>query len=169
MPVEISTAFLVLGTVNNVLIMTIGNLLHYGIIQYEHYGGDPQKRTMSNKMISFSCYILILHTMASAPVLETFLIYGIVPAELAQLIEFVRSFGGVSVTLALTESILFKCFVVFGWRFAASVQDDFFAVFFVAFNIIASGLIMGIHIFLGNINQMGYGILTGTFQMPSEM
>ena len=52
-----------------VLMMIFGIPLNVGIINYEWYGGDPQKRSLSNRMIS-SCVIahciagVNLHTFA---------------------------------------------------------------------------------------------------------
>ena len=52
-----------------ILMMIFGIPLNVGIINYEWYGGDPQKRSLSNRMIS-SCVIahciagVNLHTFA---------------------------------------------------------------------------------------------------------
>ncbi len=54
----------VIGGITYGVSLTIGNLLRFGIIHFERYGGDPMKRSFGNHMISFifevSCVNLVM-------------------------------------------------------------------------------------------------------------
>ncbi len=58
------------------VIEIIGNSLLFGVVYYEKYGGDPQKRTLVNRLISQICLVWIYHNLSSLHFLLIFAIKG---------------------------------------------------------------------------------------------
>jgi hypothetical protein len=63
-----SSTVKVLFTLHFITIQIVGNLLWVGIIHFEKWGSDPQKRDLSNQLISFACQLIILLTSVSGTI-----------------------------------------------------------------------------------------------------
>ncbi len=48
--------FKIIVFLNYILIQLVGNVFTFSIIHYERWGGDPQKRSLSNQLTSF-CFV----------------------------------------------------------------------------------------------------------------
>lgn len=47
---------------------TLGNFMLLAVILYEMYGMNPQKRTVSNQLLSSMCMVLIMFNLSIVPV-----------------------------------------------------------------------------------------------------
>ena len=63
--------------------------------------------------------------------------------------------------LAYTESILYKCLLIFNWKKCAAMDDDFWGKLISIFNVSFAFLIAFIRFALGNLYHGGYEILSG--------
>ena len=52
-----------------------GNILLLSIITYEKYGMDPQKRTVTNKLLSSICVSFVIHNIIAMPIAMLHRIY----------------------------------------------------------------------------------------------
>ncbi len=151
----------ILGSVNYVLGLTIGNGLYAGIIHYEHFGGDPQKRTVLNSLTAYGCAMLCCHQLVTGTVTEAFFMEGPVGGIPALIHIVARMFTSVGMFLAWTEQVVIKWLMVFRWKNAAVLSDDFFALFFKLFNVmIASGMCV-CNVVLGLVYHTNYSLLSG--------
>ena len=66
----------VLYAVLFLILETAGNFLLFCIITYEKYGMDPQKRTVTNQLLSTVCWCVILHNIVSMPFIMIARIFG---------------------------------------------------------------------------------------------
>ena len=48
----------IIATITYFLVETIGSFLYLCVNHFEDYGGDPQKRSISNRLFSFGAYFL---------------------------------------------------------------------------------------------------------------
>ena len=63
--------------------------------------------------------------------------------------------------LAYTESILYKCLLIFNWKKCAALDDDFWGKLISIFNVFFAFTIAFIRFALGNLYHGGYEILSG--------
>ena len=157
----IPTVVVILGTTNYVLIMTLGNGFHYGIIFYEKFGGDPKKRSIGNQLVSFACSGVIFHTVVTGSIFTLYSWIGPLGSSIATIALFARIAAGLAIALSFTELILYKCFMVFNLKIALGLNDDLFALFIKLCNVLSVSVIAGSHIFLGNVNGRTYVFLSG--------
>jgi hypothetical protein len=90
-------------------VQIIGTTMLSGIIHYEHYGGDPQKRTILNQLVSFISICLILGNLLPVNIFLWRLIIGPINPMVATYLFFVfRSGLGISVLLSLNQLIIVR-------------------------------------------------------------
>ncbi len=167
-PETMSLTIAVWGTINYCLIMTLGNLFHYGIIHFERHGGDPKKRCVGNQIISFACSMCILHTIVTGSILTLHIWIGSLGSIVATISIFARIVTGLSLCLSIVEHILYKCFMVFHFRIAVNINDDFAASFLALANVISTVIIAASHIILGNVHGRTYTYLSGDQGFPNN-
>ena len=67
-----------------------------------------------------------------------------------------------SMLLGSTESLLFRCIMIFSWKRYAMVNDEFFARFLNLFNLMIGQMISFVRLFTGNfIFHNGFQIFSG--------
>ena len=68
---------LTLHVVLLVMVETLGNFLLFCMISYEIYGMDPQKRTVTNQLLSKMIIVQILFNIFIMPIYVAFKIFGL--------------------------------------------------------------------------------------------
>ena len=64
---EVSTGMIVLYTFLFVFLELLGNFLLICMVHYEKYGMDPQKRTVTNQLLSSICVMMIFFNVIIMP------------------------------------------------------------------------------------------------------
>ena len=72
-PGLVAVAFYIVSLVT---VETLGNFLLICMILYEKYGMDPQKRTVTNQLLSSICWCVIFHNIFSMPFAMIARIFG---------------------------------------------------------------------------------------------
>lgn len=134
----------ILVGLNVLSILLIGSPLLYGIIHFEYWGGDPQKRTLLNKLGSFlALFVMVVNGLTQ---IFTFIRVFIHPLGhyVGLMANIVRYTGNMCIFLANIEIVAFKGIQLYKFNPLASINDDFWFAFLVVFNILVSLLIFGI-------------------------
>lgn len=76
-PVVQGPVLLTLHVVLLVMVETLGNFLLFCMISYEMYGMDPQKRTVTNQLLSKMIIVQILFNIFIMPIYVTYTIFGL--------------------------------------------------------------------------------------------
>ncbi len=126
-----------IGSINYLVCITIGNALIIGIVDFEHWGGDPMKRTVLNQLTSLTCGCILLHGTLMGSMYQWITIMGPSESTMAACFTIGRTMLSTYAFLTLTEYILIQCLVVFKWK-RVSLQDDFIASFLAMFNFLLS-------------------------------
>jgi hypothetical protein len=90
-------------------VQIIGTTMLCGIIHYEHYGGDPQKRTILNQLVSFISICLILGNLLPVNIFLWRLTIGPINPTVATYLFFVSRSGlSISILLSLNQLIIIR-------------------------------------------------------------
>ena len=148
-----------IGSINYVVCMTLGNAMLLGIVDFERWGGDPMKRTVLNQLTSFACSCIILHGTWTGSIYQWIILMGPAGPGLAMGIVIGRNFLTIMAFLALVEHILIQCLIVFKWG-TVVLLDDFLFRFLSCLNVTVSSLIAGIYYFFELYENENYAVLS---------
>ena len=111
-----------------------------GVIHYEKFGQDPQKRSFADQIFNFNCIMF----MITWPIIETSAqirwFFGPVGYSMTVFKNYLSSCL-LCIPLGFTESILFRLLMIYSWRKCAMINDEFFAMFFNVFNFMVAQMI----------------------------
>ena len=125
---EIPTASKIFGLIMY-LIGCFGILTIIGIIHYEKYGQDPQKRSFSDQIFTFNCKIFMIVCPIFWGITQIRWLFGPIGHNLALFRSYLAS-SLLCIPLGCTESILFQCLIIFSWKKCAMINDEFLATYF---------------------------------------
>ena len=121
-----------------------------GIIHYEKFGQDPQKRSFADLMFTSNCTTI----MIIWPIVETITqirwFYGPVGYAMTKFKHYLVSCV-LSIPLGLTESILYRLLMIYSWKKCAMFNDEFCAIFFNAFNFLMVQMISVYRLMTGQL------------------
>ena len=119
-------------------ILGISSIL--GVIHYEKFGQDAQKRSFADLIFTFNCKMF----MVTFPIMMTIdqirWFYGPVGYAIAILKHYLASCL-LCIPLGFTESILFRLLMIYSWKKCAMINDEFCAKFFNMFNFMVAQMI----------------------------
>ncbi len=161
-------AWTIISLTNFVLCLVFGNLLYLLIIDFEHYGGDPKKRTVINRLSSFMCWNLMAHIFIPSSVAQYHLIFGPVGNTLGTIHIATRVILGLNCFLSIAEQMIIKCLMVFKWKSVSIICDEYFGIFLSLFNTITSLIFTISLVFLGGHRSENFAVFTGDFGIINE-
>ncbi len=88
-------------------------------------------------------------------ILEIRMFFGPVGYSLTSLRYYVGS-SQLSIPLGIAESVLFRCLMIFSWKTAASINDEFVSTFFAILNLIIAQMISVIRLMSGQFHSKDY-------------
>ena len=89
----------ILGIVFHGIILVIGSLLWFGIIHFERFGGDPQKRSISNYIVSYiASSVLTLKVLIIECIIIVRFVLGCLPFIMGEILM-------ISLTLTYNSSL----------------------------------------------------------------
>ena len=113
---------------------SLGNFLYLGIIHYEKFGQDAQKRSFPDRIFSFNCLVGFVGSFIYFTISIIRWIFGPVYYTITTLRYYSTSIM-LCIPLGFTEGIVFRCCMIFFWKKCALIDDDFLATFFIMFNL----------------------------------
>jgi hypothetical protein len=131
-----SSTVKVLVTLHFITIQIVGNLLWVGIIHFEKWGSDPQKRDLSNQLISFVCQLMIFMISVSGTIAYIRIMTSVPIGKVCGTIfVFTRQSSRICGILGTLEYLVHKNIQLFKWNIAANLNDDLVAHFLKVFNV----------------------------------
>ena len=150
----------IIATVTYILLETIGSFLFLSAIHFERYGGDPQKRSISNRLISFACMNALIGIWIPQSIYYARVIYGCLPPFLGEVLIFFRFLVGVGEWCAFVVSLIYKCLQIYAFHFTAGLNDEMISRFIEMFLGIFLFLLSCVKHYLGYYNSPGYKTAT---------
>ena len=144
---EITIPAKIIGFVIYLLaILWISSIL--GVIHYEKFGQDPQKRSFADLIFTFNCimFMIIWPIMMTIDQIRWF--FGPVGYTMAIFKHYLASCL-LCIPLGFTESILFRLLMIYSWKKCAMINDEFCATFFNMFNFMVAQMISGFRLMTG--------------------
>ena len=92
--------------------------------------------------------------------------FGPVGYGLTTLRYYVAS-SQLSIPLGIAESVLFRCLMIFSWKTAASINDEYVSTFFAILNIILAQMISIIRLISGQFHSKDYFCFLSGLDMDS--
>ena len=145
----ISTGFKIFGLIMY-LIGCLGIFSFIGIIHFEKYGQDSQKRSFSDQILSFNGKFVMIVMPISWGISQIRWIFGPVGYNVA-IFQYYLGSSLLLIPFGITESILFQCLMVFSWKKCAMINDEFFTVFFNFTNLVVAQIITVIRLMTGQL------------------
>ena len=66
-----------------------------------------------------------------------------------------------AIPMAYTESVVYRCLLIFNWKKCAGLDDNFLTIFFGIFNVLVGILICFARAIFGSLYHEGYVIISG--------
>ena len=110
-------------------IFLIGPILMFGIVAFEMFGGDPQKRTIINRLLSgflVNCATFGLMMGVSRIIRDG---YGLVDSRLGMWLQFTRMVLSNAAYLYYFNLTIWRYLFIVVWKRMRGVQDEFFSTF----------------------------------------
>ncbi len=101
--------------VNYLLILSVGNCLHVGVIRFELYGGDPQKRGLDNRLLSIISYNIMfgMNCIEQSVFLLTFIVpHSVTPRTVRTLVILTTEYLKVSICKLQERNRISKPFIL---------------------------------------------------------
>ena len=133
------------------LIGCLGIFSIFGIIHFEKYGQDSQKRSFSDQILSFNCKVFMIIGPIFYGIGQIRWLFGPVGYTMAIFRYYLMS-SLLCIPLGFTESILFQCLMIFSWKKCAMINDEFFAMLFNSINLVVTQMICVIRLMTGQLH-----------------
>ncbi len=130
------------GSINYLVCMTIGNTLLMGIVDFKRSGGDPMKRTVLNQLTSLVFESLLVHGTLTGSGYLWIVFFGPSGPNLAALIIIARYTLITFAFLAFCQYIWIQCLVTYRWQ-SVVLHYDFWPRYLTRINLIMSLLLGG--------------------------
>ena len=118
---------------NATLSSLIGPILMIGIVIFEIYGGDPQKRTIVNRLLSALLFNTAIWSVILGIILISRDVNGLLNFNLAMLLRLSANFFANVVYIYYNILTIFRYLFIVIWKRMRGVQDQFWSyVFFLS-------------------------------------
>lgn len=146
-----------------VLSMGVGSVLSGGIVYYENFGGDPQKRSILNRLLSMILVCLMMFAISKGTWRIVRDVNGLLSYDLCLWIQFCGYWLKLCIMLFYCELTILRHLFIVVWKRMRVINDEL-----LAFTLMISSITVS---FFGPIIPMMYGaqLLDGTFVVPSIM
>ena len=108
-----------------IIVMFVGCPLSLSIVHFEHYGGDPQKKRLSNMILSNICIFLIFHVTVWNLMLGLRVIFGPLYHGLAAVLFSIHNFTLLCLDISCTFGLILKNIEMISPKSALLFNDEF--------------------------------------------
>ena len=151
-----------------ILFEVLGLTCYSGFIYFEHYGGDPMKRSIKNKLISQSFVVLMMEIAIYNSGFAWRIIIGPLNPNISLFVLFVHNFFGIIVVICITEIISFKVFMLYDWTYFCSIDEEFLSQTILTSNFMFGFGTQYCRWILGSLETHGYELLSGVYIQHHE-
>ena len=107
----------------------VGPILLSGIVMFETFGGDPQKRNVINRLLSLCCINRILMTSLLGICRVWRELFGLIDVQIMTWIEGFGQFFGLNVIFFVTEMTILRFLYIVVWKRVRVFDDGFWTLF----------------------------------------
>ena len=158
---ELRTTLLASLSGINLILRILGTFMYLGIIHYERFGEDPQKRTLTNRIIIQICYIAIVHSWTAIPIHDWSIFVGPTSEFFAHLYIIFRGIFYFATFLVLAEIVVIQNLMLFKFSFITSVNEDFWTQMFLIWNLAFAILPQFAMLYINSYPIRQFSFLTG--------
>ena len=144
-----------------ILFELLGLTCYSGLIYFEHYGGDPMKRSIKNKLISQGLLVLMAQIVVNNSGFAWRIVISPLNPNISLFVLFVRQFFATTVVLCITEFISFKVLMLYGWSYFCSMDEVFLSHTILTFNVLFGFCTQYCRWMLGSLETHGHELLSG--------
>ena len=144
-----------------ILFELLGLSCYLGFIHFEHYGGDPMKRSIKNKLISQSFIVLMMEIVIYNSAFAWRIIIRPLNTNVCLFVLFIHNFFAIVVAICITEFISFKVFMLYGWKYFCSMDEGFLSQTILTFNFLFGFCTQYCRWTLGSLETHVYELLSG--------
>ena len=119
------------------LVITI--LLYGGIIHYEKWGNDPQKRSLTNMLMGSFCWNVMALIVFSVSIGSLRICFGPLGTTFGYIMIVTRQFCILNILACLLEIIVVKILQITKWNMMANLNDGFWFLLLNFMNIVVIG------------------------------
>ena len=139
-----------------ILILVVGPLLCFTIVNYERFGADRQKRTIINRLCSLiftnialqSCIWSMLRIMRD--------MFGLLPPHITKTVALISNTVEMSTLFFVTELTIFRFLYIVVWRRMKTIEDDFWNfVLTISTFVVAVNFVIALHLCGDHTYDMG--------------
>ena len=123
--------------------MIVGPALIIGIILYENLGGDRQKRTIMNRLLSWMLTNLALFSILNGVLRIVRDCYGLIPFDIMLWCNFALTFLKVNLVVFYNVLSIVRYLYIVVWKRIKVIDDDFWCVLSVLSTIFVSAALSG--------------------------
>ena len=125
------TKIKVCGIILHLVIGLFGSIFWFGIIHFERFGGDPQKRSISNKILSYiATSTLIFKIICGEIITIVRILFGCLPSIVGGMLIFCRQLNIYFITPMFMFNMIYKCTQLYFPSFTLGLNDDFWSFIF---------------------------------------
>ena len=127
---------------SGILVEIISLALSCSVIYFEKFGGDAQKRTILNQLLSSLCILVIWLSLFPLNVFLLRILSWPLPQSFVKVSFFMpKAFAGFVGMMILNEMIVIRYFSVFVWKRVPPINENIFALAIVIINVCVSGVL----------------------------
>ena len=152
--------------VNLFLVYVIGPLLAVGIVIFEAFGGDSQKRTIVNRLLSFALGSLAIYSVITGSVRVARDIFGLLDFQLMVWIQLFAQFWKFAAILFYQQLTISRYLFIVVWKRMKIMDDQFWAFFLTSSTYLISLWAMCCTLLTGY--QPNFGLLINLAKEPGE-
>ena len=141
--------------------LPMGCVLHFLVIHYEQFGGDPQKRSIYNQIISYTAALEILHWLVVEHIFVARVLFGCLPSEIATFNWFYKNLKNSMLVTFITIALTYRTIRVYSFRKVAGLNDNALSIFILLATFLNNFLYMITRYMLGEAEgNIGFKIMT---------
>ena len=145
-----SPTFKTLAFIAYLLLIPIGCSQLFLIVHYEHFGGDPQKRSIFNQIIGFLAAIEFVTAIVTEHIFIARILFGCLPSGLGTFFWFTNGFKHATYTILFNIGMTYKMIRTYSFKRIAGLNDDFLSVFFLMASIMNALIFTFVQYMLGH-------------------
>ena len=107
----------------------IGISSFLGVIHYEKFGQDPQKRSFADLIFTSNCTTILIIWPIVETITQIRWFFGPIGYAMTIFKHYLVSCV-LCIPLGVTESILYRLLMIYSWKKCAMINDEFFATYF---------------------------------------
>ena len=158
-----------LGVTFHGIILVIGSLLWFGVIHFERFGGDPQKRSISNHIVSYiATSVLTLKVLIIECMIIARFMFGCLPFLLGEILMISRYFNVHFITIMCMINMLYKCFQLHFPNHSLRLNDDFWSKILLVTSVTLAMIVIAIGCMFGFHHNASFQVFTCTLLDVSD-